>query len=64
MGIDSNYGFIARNNFNLTSAMYAETDDQHYSKVVILIKANSRINTFNDLKGKKACFPEFGGIGK
>ncbi|XP_063707817.1 transferrin-like [Culicoides brevitarsis] len=62
MSIDSNYGFIARNNFNLTAAMYAETDDQHYSKVVVLIKANSRISKFNDLKGKKACFPEFGGI--
>uniref|UniRef100_A0A336LPD1 CSON015606 protein n=1 Tax=Culicoides sonorensis TaxID=179676 RepID=A0A336LPD1_CULSO len=62
MGIDSNYGYIARNNFNLTAALYAETDDQHYSKVVILIKANSRISRFEDLKGKKACFPEFGGI--
>lgn len=63
MGIDSNYGYIARNNFNLTAAMYDETDDQLYSRVVILIKAQSRISGFNDLKGKKACFPEFGGIG-
>lgn len=62
MGIDSNYGYIARHNFDLTAAMYAETDDQFYSQVVILVKANSGVQRFDDLRGKKACFPEFGGI--
>lgn len=44
--------------------MYAETDDQFYSRVVILVKATSQISKFDDLHGKKACFPEFGGIGE
>lgn len=42
--------------------MYAETDDQHYSRVIILVKANSGMSKFDDLRAKKACFPEFGGI--
>lgn len=51
-------------NFKLTSAMYAETEEALYSRVVILIKAGLNIQRFEDLRGRKACFPEFGGIGK
>jgi len=62
MGIDSNLGYIARHNFDLSPAMYAETDDQHYSRVVILIKDGAGIQRFEDLRSRKVCFPEFGGI--
>lgn len=42
--------------------MYAETEDMYYSKVVILVKKGSGIDKFEKLRGRKACFPEFGGI--
>jgi hypothetical protein len=44
--------------------MYQETEDEKYSSVVVLIKANSSYERFEHLKGAKACLPEFGGICK
>ena len=43
--------------------MYAEIDSEKYSKVVVLVKDGSKYETFESLRGSKACFPEFGGIG-
>lgn len=66
VGIDSNYGFLARHPYNLTSALFEETENEKYSSVVALIKEkdSEKITQFEDFKGKHACFPEFGGIGK
>lgn len=47
--------------FNLTSALYAETDI--YSEVIVLVKATSSIERFENLKGSQACITEFSGIG-
>lgn len=52
---------FTNSSFNLTSALYAETDI--YSEVVVLVKATSTVERFENLKGTKACIAEFGGIG-
>uniref|UniRef100_A0A7G3B0J1 Putative transferrin n=1 Tax=Lutzomyia longipalpis TaxID=7200 RepID=A0A7G3B0J1_LUTLO len=64
MGIDSNYGFLARQVYNLSAAMYAETESNKYSSVVILVRANATFNGLESLRNAKACFPEYGGIAK
>uniref|UniRef100_A0A1B0DLF5 Transferrin-like domain-containing protein n=1 Tax=Phlebotomus papatasi TaxID=29031 RepID=A0A1B0DLF5_PHLPP len=64
MGIDSNYGFLARNIYNLTAAMYAETESNRYSSVVILVRANATFRGLDSLRDARACFPEYGGIAK
>lgn len=50
--------------YNLTAAVFAEIDTEKYSQVVVLVKDGSKYETFESLQGAKACFPEFGGIGK
>ncbi|XP_037032135.1 transferrin-like [Bradysia coprophila] len=62
MGIDSNFGFLARHTYNLTAALYAETENAKYSSVVTVIKATSKYERFENLRNSKACFAEFGGI--
>jgi hypothetical protein len=49
--------------YNLTAALYAETEPDKYSYVVVVVKTDSNFKTLNDLRGAKACFPEFGSIG-
>lgn len=69
---ESKYEFILNKNyvsntlnwlsaFNLTSALFAETDI--YSEVVVLLKVTSTIERFENLKGTQACIAEFAGIG-
>lgn len=50
--------------YNLTTAIYEETEIDKYSSVVAVIKDSDseRIKSFEDFRGKSACFPEFGGI--
>ncbi|XP_046817417.1 transferrin-like [Vespa crabro] len=66
--IDSNYGYIARKVYNLTSILYAETDKQIMKDSMIMAvlrkpeDGNYPINNFQQLKGHRACFPEYGGI--
>jgi Transferrin len=48
--------------YNLTAALYSETDSDKHSSVVVLVKAGSSIDRFEKLRTAKACFPEFGGI--
>lgn len=50
--------------YNLTAALYAETETERYSSVVMVVKENTKFRKFEDLKGSKACFPEYGSIGK
>lgn len=62
IGIDSNFGYLARHPFNLTAALFQETEKDKYSSVAVIIKNNSRFTRFENLRGAKACIPEFGGI--
>lgn len=50
--------------FNLTAAMFQETEKEKYSSVVVLVRADSRFTRFENLRSAKACIPEFGGIGR
>lgn len=61
-GIDSNFGYLARHPFNLTAAMFQETEKEKYSSVVVLVRDNSRFARFENLRSARACIPEFGGI--
>ncbi|XP_055535032.1 transferrin-like [Wyeomyia smithii] len=62
IGIDSNFGFLARHLFNLTAAMFQETEKEKYSSVVVIVRDDSRFARFENLRNAKACIPEFGGI--
>lgn len=50
----------------MSNALFEETEPEKYSSVVVIIKESDaeRITRFEDLKGKRACFGEFGSIGK
>ncbi|KAJ8971258.1 hypothetical protein NQ317_011617 [Molorchus minor] len=59
--VDVNYGYIALKK-ELTVVAYPETDTRQLSSILITVSANnSEIKSLNDLKGKKACLPEYGG---
>ncbi|XP_050080234.1 transferrin-like [Anopheles maculipalpis] len=60
-GIDSNYGYLARQS-NLAAALYQETEKEKYSSVVVLVHEGKGHDRFEKLRNAKACFPEFGGI--
>ncbi|KAG7200974.1 hypothetical protein KM043_003331 [Ampulex compressa] len=66
IAIDSNYGNLARTVFGLTTVLYTETRSKNNSVVVAVVRESSAgdfpVKSFRDLKGKKACFPEYGGI--
>lgn len=48
----------------MTTALYAETETEKYASVVVVVRANSTIERFENLRGTKACIAEFGSIGK
>lgn len=62
IGIDSNFGFLARHLYNLTAAMFQETEKEKYSSVAVVVRNDSRFTRFENLRNAKACIPEFGGI--
>ncbi|XP_043492462.1 transferrin-like [Polistes fuscatus] len=66
--IDSNYGYLARQLYNLGPILYAETNTliRKDSMIMAVLRksedGNYPIKNFNQLKGHRACFPEYGGI--
>jgi hypothetical protein len=46
--------------------LFEETETDKYSSVVAIIKEADaeRIQRFEDFRGKRACFGEYGGIGE
>ncbi|KAF7400737.1 hypothetical protein HZH66_005921 [Vespula vulgaris] len=66
--IDSNYGYLARKVYNLTSILYTDTDKQTMKDNMIMAvlrkpeDGNYPIKNFQQLKGHTACFPEYGAI--
>lgn len=66
MVIDSNYGFLARNVYGLSTILYSETEMDKNSVTVAVVREprgdNYPIKSFHDLKNKKACFSEYGGL--
>ncbi|XP_055312827.1 transferrin-like [Sitodiplosis mosellana] len=59
-GIDSSLGYIARHPYNLTTALYGESDKQ--ASAVVVVHTNSNFKQFEDLRKAKACIAEFDGI--
>ncbi|XP_023702875.1 transferrin isoform X2 [Cryptotermes secundus] len=62
IGIDSNLGPIASHSYNLRTVMYQETIEDGHFKVVAVINSRTGAANLTELKNKKACFPEFGGL--
>ncbi|XP_015122741.1 transferrin [Diachasma alloeum] len=62
--IDSNYGYLARTIFNLTTLLYVEPMKTMNSAIIAVVKNSQspKFGSFKSLKGKTACFPEYGGI--
>ncbi|KAL6260238.1 hypothetical protein P5V15_007771 [Pogonomyrmex californicus] len=64
--IDSNYGYLARTVHKLSTILYSETEDDKNSIILAIVPEpngdNYPITGFQDLKGKRACFPEYSGI--
>ncbi|CAG5036906.1 unnamed protein product [Parnassius apollo] len=63
----SNYGYISRQNYKLSALKLVQNTRSNpaaFSRVAALIKDSSQteISRFENLRGKKACFPEFSGI--
>jgi len=50
--------------FNLTTVAYQETEENGSFKVVAVVNYNLTATAMMELKNKKACFPEFAGLGK
>ncbi|GLV43632.1 Transferrin 3 [Carabus blaptoides fortunei] len=61
ISIDSRLGYLARKN-NLQNLLYNDKSDKDISSIVAVLPESSNIKTFADLKGKKACFPEYQGL--
>lgn len=51
--------------YNLSGVLFEETEIEKYSSVVAVIKESDsgKITRFEDFKGKRACFGEYGNIG-
>ncbi|CAF4946819.1 unnamed protein product [Pieris macdunnoughi] len=61
----ANYGFMARQYYGLLPVKLVQNlrnNPRAFSRVVTLLRASSSISSFENLRGKNACFPEFGGI--
>ncbi|XP_052745965.1 transferrin-like [Bicyclus anynana] len=64
----SNYGYLSRQHYRLTAVKLVQnsrSNPESFSRVAALVKetsAQSDITRFENLRGKRACFPEFGGI--
>jgi hypothetical protein len=50
--------------FNLTTIAYQETEEKGSFKVVAVVNHNLAATAMTELKDKKACFPEYAGLGK
>jgi hypothetical protein len=64
MTLNSWFYFGAFSLFNLATVMYQETMQDGHFKVVAVVNPSIGAANLRELKNKKACFPEFGGIGK
>lgn len=62
MVVDQDQRVRAEREFNLKPLLYEFTVDPYERYVVVaVVKYNSNIHSFNDMRGKRACFPEFEG---
>ncbi|XP_012525647.1 transferrin [Monomorium pharaonis] len=66
MTIDSNYGYLARTAYGLSTILYSETEMDKNSMILAVMReptdSNYPVKSFYDIKDKRACFPEYGGL--
>ncbi|XP_026318493.1 transferrin-like [Hyposmocoma kahamanoa] len=67
MAIQANYGYIARQHYNLSSVKLVQNsfnNENSTSRVAAFIKNSqaNEITRFENLRNKRACFPEYGGL--
>lgn len=64
--IDSNYGYLARTVYGLSTVLYSETEMDKNSVIIAVVREpkddNYPVKNFHDLRDRKACFPEYSGI--
>ncbi|XP_073994215.1 transferrin-like isoform X2 [Rhodnius prolixus] len=64
ISIYTEYGHIARSKYNLSTVVFEDNTLDGYYQIMAVLKAeNTNIRTFRDLRNKKACFPEYNGLG-
>ncbi|XP_065211083.1 transferrin-like isoform X2 [Planococcus citri] len=63
IAIDNDYAFTAERVFNLTTVMYQDNVLNGNYLITAVVRADRQdIRSLNDLKGKRACFPEYNGL--
>uniref|UniRef100_A0A224XKM5 Putative transferrin-like protein n=1 Tax=Panstrongylus lignarius TaxID=156445 RepID=A0A224XKM5_9HEMI len=63
ISIFTEHGYVARRVYNLTATVYEDNTLESYYKILAVVKAdNTNIQSFRDLKYKKACFPQYNGL--
>ncbi|KAK9497960.1 hypothetical protein O3M35_003855 [Rhynocoris fuscipes] len=63
MSIYTEYGYIARRVYNLSTVVFEDnTLDGNYKILAVLKNDNQYIKSFQDMRNKKACFPEYNGL--
>lgn len=58
--------YFAYRVYDLSTVLYSETENEKNSKTLAVVREptddNYPIKSFHDLKGKRACFPEYSGL--
>ncbi|KAJ8705794.1 hypothetical protein PYW08_012840 [Mythimna loreyi] len=66
ISIPSNYGYLARQHFQLTPVKLVQNAQADASRIAAFVKESavqtSNITRFENLRDKIACFPEYGGL--
>ncbi|XP_063898992.1 transferrin isoform X2 [Helicoverpa armigera] len=62
----SNYGYLARQHYKLTPVKLVQNSPDDASRVAAFVKESavisSNVTRYENLRGKNACFPEYGGL--
>ncbi|XP_026725476.1 transferrin-like [Trichoplusia ni] len=66
VSLPSNYGYLARQHYRLTPVKLVQNSQSAASRIAAFVKPSAattgNITRFENLRGKKACFPEFSGL--
>uniref|UniRef100_A0A1B6HWX7 Transferrin n=1 Tax=Homalodisca liturata TaxID=320908 RepID=A0A1B6HWX7_9HEMI len=61
--VDTEYGYIVRKSFNLSPLAYLDSGlNANYQILAIINSSDKQIKSWQNIRQKKACFPEFGGL--
>ncbi|XP_054262165.1 transferrin-like isoform X2 [Macrosteles quadrilineatus] len=61
--VDTEYGYITRRSYNMSPVVYLDSGvNGQYQILAIVSSSNKMIKSWSNIRQKKACFPEFGGL--